>query len=257
MNKNKGIIAFCIIFLIILVLDFLFYKNIDIFLPTLENKLYSFEDNLKEEQKDFLIEMYEIFEMQSKNNQLTNFNIIKSKETIYNLIRNNICRDYTDKEFENIAFFTDELSNTIYGDLKTISIKHEYTKEENYLIIYSEDMQKIYYLDVIKGLINNTLFKIENENVLQLVQSPNKKDDEKYLNEEQTQTTNNERSKTELVSKGKMSFANIIKNIEFEPQTIIYRGSYYILKDNTKDITVYYETTSNVIFGLYIGFGKE
>ncbi len=63
-------------------------------------------------------------------------------------------------------------------------------------------------------------------------------------------------SKEELIKNAKISFSRFIKDIEFTPDTIIYRENYYILKDIQNDVTVYYNVNNDTILGFYIGFKK-
>ena len=74
------------------------------------------------------------------------------------------------------------------------------------------------------------------------------------MNEEELQYT--KKSKEILIANCKDIISNIIKEDKFNPDTIIYKNNYYILKDNTQDTTVYYNADNNSILGLYIGFKK-
>ncbi len=53
MKKIKGMAIFITIFLLILLANFLFYNNIDIFFTKNEGKIVSYENNLKKEEKDY------------------------------------------------------------------------------------------------------------------------------------------------------------------------------------------------------------
>ncbi len=52
------------------------------------------------------------------------------------------------------------------------------------------------------------------------------------------------------------AFSKAILNTKFTPDTIVYKGNSYLIKDSTRDITVYYDNNNDVIFGLYKGFNK-
>lgn len=246
MKRFKGTVIFIISFLIILALDFALYKNIDIFLPTHEKELYVFANDSRDKQDDFLIEMYNLFEMQNNCKPISDLNIIRDKEILYSLIRNNIYEGYSDNQFESVAkkdLYVGELSNTIYGDLKLICVMTSSStyKKTHYLVIYSEDMKKIFYLDVNQEEYTNTLVYVQDEYDFETTEIEN---------------LTNEKSKTEIVNKCELSFSALVKDYEFEPDTIVYRKGYYILKDNTKDIAVYYNDTDNIVVGFYIGFDK-
>lgn len=255
MKKIKGIAVFLVIFLAILFLNYLFYKNINIFLRTQEKELYSFESNTQKEQKELLYEIYEQVLMQNNYKKIDEEEVdeITKNNIIYNLIKNTIYKNVDEKEIELMANYIlsiGELSNTIYGNLKVVSDLEisKIGRWMNFLILYSEDMKKIYYLN-----INAESESYEKDQTVSEIQSEgNVIFDEKNENISQY----DKRSKEELVNNCKSSMLNLIKNIEFEPDTIIYKGNCYILKDSKRSITVYYNSIDNIIFGMHIGFEK-
>lgn len=256
MKKIKATIIFLIIFLLILAIDLLFYKHINIFLPTHEKEVFSFEKDITSENRDFLLTMYEQVEKQSNykmiyEKELSN---IEKNEIIYNIIKNSISNEMNDEQIKRLIieyFYMDELPKTIYGDLKVINGQCVYIdeigKEINFLILYSNDMKKIYYID--KNIVELEFFRN-----IELKYGGEEDKDELQETEEKLQY--DKMSKTELINNCKEILKEYIKNIEFEPETIMYKGIYYILKDTTKDITVYYNSNNNAILGLYMGFEK-
>lgn len=248
MKRFKGTIIFIISFFIILALDFALYKNIDRFLPTHEKELYVFENNSNSESKEFLSEMYELFELQNNCRPINDLNIIRKNEILYNLIKNSIYKGYNDDDFDKAVekdLYVGELQNTIYGDLNVVCVISY--KKTHYLVIYSEDMKNIFYLDVNQKEYTNSSSEFVEYYSKNTVY---------YIKENNAEDLTDEKSKTELINQCKSSFEELIKDYEFDPDTIIYKNSYYILKDNEKNITIYYNDTDNIIFGLYIGFDK-
>ena len=151
MKRLKGIAIFGIIFTIILFLDYILYKNLDKFMPTYENRVYSFENNSHVEEKEFLFEMYEQVEMQNKRYKDIDeeeLNNINKNEIIYNILRKEIFKDVEENKFKQIVmenFYTDKLSNTVYGNLKVIGNLYD---KPYIIILYSEDMSKVYYINL-------------------------------------------------------------------------------------------------------------
>lgn len=250
MKKIKETVIFIIFFLLILFVNFLFYKNIDIFLPTHEKEVYAYENNIKKAKKDFLIELYEQIEKQSEYKLIEDEEIetITGNEVIYNIIKNNIIENTVDEEIKEIMaenLYTEELSNTIYGELKIIDSLYQYTFNRNFAIVYSKDMTKLCYLDK-DEILNSILYK-GRINEIKETQIWNY-DEEIFLDDK--------KSKTELIDSCKMAISNLIKDSEFTPDTIMYIDNYYILKDISRDITIYYNANDNILLGFYIGFEK-
>ena len=252
MKKIKGTVTFFIVFLIILTLYMLLYKNIDIFLPIHQNELYSFSNELQKEQKEFLIEMYEQIQMQNnyKNIDSEEFKRISKNNLVYNIIRNNTYKEIIDEDLELLALdylYTEELYNTIYGNLKVVRGFNLGYSNLEFAVIYSDDMKKICYLN-----ISELLYIIESQYFDESyeIQSIFEEKSKEELNQDE------KRSKDDIINNCKERFLEFIKEYDFEPDTIIYKGNYYILKDTKQDITIYYDSNNNSIFGLYIGFGK-
>lgn len=147
MRRIKGTIIFIIIFLIILLFEFILYKNLDKLMPTYENKLYSFENEIEKEEKEFLFEIYmqvqESLEIKNDYKYINEeeLNNINKNEIINNIIKKYILEYVHEYKLEPI-FYISELTNTVYGDLKVIGNLY------SSIILYSEDMKKIYYADI-------------------------------------------------------------------------------------------------------------
>ena len=254
MKRLKGTVIFIICFLIILALDFTWYKNINRFLPTNEKELYSFPNDEKDDRNDFLSEMYEIVIMKNSYKQNIEFEEIRNNNILYNLIRN---INDEDNDIEELNSYISDLSNTIYGNLKALNIN---VNGMDYLIIYSEDMKKLYYLNVGEALANyESTYNIldEQADYYGIDQIQEEYNEEVILTESnENENTKVEKNIEKLRNNVKIAFSNMVKTYEFEPDTIIYRGNYYILKDSTRDVTIYYNDISDVIFGFYIGFNK-
>ncbi len=241
MKKIKGMAIFITIFLLILFANFLFYNNIDIFFTENEGKVVSYENNFKNEEKDFLIELndklenqgdYKIIKLESEETE----NIIKNK-VICNIIIENSLKNLTDSEIKEILAYTSfigKLSNTIYGELNILEI----VNTNFFKIVYSNDMSKLCYINMSEISYRSDSKEIDF--------SGYEKDILEY----------DKISKEELIKSAKISFSKFVKDIEFTPDTIMYRENYYILKDIQNDVTVYYNVNSDTILGFYIGFRK-
>lgn len=255
MKKLKGTIIFSVIFLIILIIYFILYKNIDILFPLPEKEIYSFENNSPKEEDDFLLGIYEQVEIQTNYKKINEeeLNNILENDILFNIITDNIFEKNIDQEelkcFFQSSVYTGKLYNTIYGDLKIVREFYNQKIKENSenLIVYSEDMNKIYYMD-----INNYFAAISKITINEGYEVPSNLQDEI----EQDLLEHDKKGKTEIINNCGEKFKKIINNYEFNSDIIINKGNYYILKDNTNDITVYYNSNENIIFGIYIGFGK-
>ena len=60
-KKIIQIIVFFIIFAIIVLSNFVIYKNIDKIIPTAQGEVYIFDNNLKQEKYNFLYDMYILY----------------------------------------------------------------------------------------------------------------------------------------------------------------------------------------------------
>lgn len=245
MKKLKGTFVFCIIFLIILIIDLIFYKNIDKLVPTMDKKIYSFENINKKSTEDFILDMLELSTTQNNFKELKSFDEIKSNEIIYNLIKNYIFKGYNEEEILEWNVYSAELPNTVYGNLKVISITQD---EYSYLITYSEDTKKVFYTnaDILSGIFNrgDDLIVVDSDY------------SEYSVENFYTDNLISEKNKAELINKGKNAFSNIIKECEFNPGTIMNNDNYYILKDTERNITVYYNVERDEIGGFYMGFDQ-
>lgn len=65
------------------------------------------------------------------------------------------------------------------------------------------------------------------------------------------------KSKEELVNEVQRKLSGIFTNYDFNPDTIIYKGSYYIFQDNVKDVIVYYNANAETVVGIYTGFNEK
>lgn len=272
MKKIKSFILFIIIFLIIVILDFYLYKNIDKLIPKNDGYLYIFENNVKEKNTEFLEEIFKYVEVTNyKRASKEEINRIIKNKTLYSLLKNYIYEisifekemnegKINVEEFKEILMeelYTGKLINTIYGDLNVIMIisnndNYYYSRNNSdYLIVYSNDMSKFYYLNVSKKIICENM--VENgidDNDKMIYYDENGE-------EKQLSTGISETNREEILNKVNKVFSKVFINKEFKPDTIIYRENYYILKDTTEDITLYYDKQEDTIFGLYIGFYTE
>lgn len=263
MKKIKSMLFFIIILLIILLFDFLIYKNTDILIPKDEKKLFTYsnsdDSNKENDGKDFLYRLYEQIEIKNDYRKISN----QELENVYNnKILNNLILSYIYKIDSNQAKYLEKiqsdlyvgnLTNTIYGDLKVLSIRDTYYEVPNNLIVYSEDMTKIYYFD---GLYYDTSYLYgRNEEYNAQAQGDTSIYD-KQIEEETNASKGNEQNRAKVLEKINKAFSDAVINTEFVPDTIVYKLNYYLVKDTTRDITVYYDQNNDVIFGLYKEFDK-
>lgn len=266
MKKLKNAIWFIIIFIMIFIVYFYIYKNIDKFIPKHENEIYFFANNIKNEQSEFLYEMIEYIQSSSYKSKFNeaDSNKIKENEILYNLIKKASDDFYEDEKYEAkimSSYLMGELNNTIYGDLKFITSEYTVSKKERYSIFwiaYSEDMSKIYYynpspISNVSSIGNEVIFDEYTEKGVETDISDGNVYDSN--NENIDDSKQYEQNKDEILQNGKKAFSNLIINKEFDPNTIIHKDNYYILKDTTRDITVYYDMDFDDIVGLYMGFG--
>lgn len=264
MKKIKGTIIFSIIFIVILILDFILYNNINYFLPSYENKLYSYANTSQIEQKEFLFEMYEQIEMQSNYKIIDekSFEELEKNNTLYNIIKNSILDDIDELKLKDAImeiFYIGEMQNTIYGDFKIFGNPYiGIGKIGSFLILYSQDMKKIYYLNIDeKNMIESINY--ENEygyGEVYEIRTDNDNDYDYDYDKFKYVTQDDKKSKTELIYRCKEFIKNMLNYDDFEPETIMYKENYYILKEPKRDITIYYNASSNMVIGFYIGFGK-
>ena len=255
MKKIKGIIIFCIIFLIILLIDFTLYKNINVFLLNEEGKIYTLADNSNKVQKDFSSEMFEMMYLENNFNQITDYEEIKNDEVLYNLIIKSKDEYFPEEDMFSDSYISESL-DTVYGRLRAININTNQLFGEDILIVYSEDTKKIYYLNFDKQ--SEMFSKLDDR--IDIGQMNNYKNEQEKLETSDVLTTDEisvtRRIRKELVRKVKEAFSNLMKNYKFEPDSIIYSGYYYVLKDNVEDITICYDANNDNIFAFYIGFNK-
>ncbi len=270
MRKLKNAIWFIIIFVMIFIVYFYIYKNIDKFIPKHENEVYFFANNIKNEKSEFLYEMAEYIEASSYNGIANEdeLNKIKENEILCNLIKK-ATNDFYGLEQEKYeikvmsSYFIGELNNTIYGDLKCLTDRYTTgAKKANYSIFwiaYSEDMSKIYYYNpspVSSYNSNQSVVSYEKYAIESKVDSDISDGDIYDSNNDNIDDSKQyEQNRDEILQNGKRAFSNLIINKEFEPNTIIHKDNYYVLKDTNRDITVYYDINFDDIIGLYMGFG--
>lgn len=216
-------------------------------MPTHEKEVYAYERDIKIDKKDFLMELYKQVEKQNEYKLIENEEIenITKNEIIYNIIKNNIIGNAVDEGIIKKNLYTKELSNTIYGELKIIDSLYQYNFEKNFTIVYSKDMTKLCYLD--KDEILYTI--LNKDDISEIKEGESLNFDEEIFQQDK-------KSKMELIDNCKTAISSFIKNSEFSPNTIMYRSNYYILKDTSNDITVYYNVNNNIVLGFYIGFEK-
>ena len=254
MKKRSGTIRFIIILIIIITLNLLLYKNIDFLIPIHENEVFAYENNLLGEKEDFI---YDIFNQINDRTQLeynnANDNTIeslKSNEVAYHFLYHYFFDMLQIEDEEEIEMAILELTNitklenTIYGDLNVITVGKRNVRS-NMVILYSDNMDKFYYLDgTFSGeyIFYNDYILIDSDGYEIKISNNNEE--------------NNKKNKEDIIENVKKALESFINDYEFDPDTILYRENYYILKDSEKDTTVYYYAEKNVIFGFYYGFGK-
>lgn len=254
MKRLKNVILFTITLLGIFLLDFVIYKNIDELIPKHQNELYKFSNNIsKNENSEFLYELYDYIENSDNYRKVLNDReTIKENSIVYNLIKNyTYDKEISDEYITEVLSALDigDLSNTIYGDLEFVTSR--YMKEKkyvvtNYYIAYSKDMKKICYYNHHKCGIYETDFSVSRMAAGY---------DDETQSELEADKTQIEQNKEEIIKCVKEEFSKAMINIEFNPNTITYKMETYILEDEEKDITVYYNKELNSIYGFYIGFG--
>lgn len=262
MKKVTNIIVFIIIILGIFLLDFVILKNTDKLVPKHENELYVIENTANSEESnsmDFFYNMLEqIYDINYKkisNNEKLNY--IKENQIIYNLIdkyynlqdsKENQTTYITTEEEHNLqdeellkAFnylYIGELNNTIYGDMQVICYGFfGNSKNVDYYIVYSKDMTKICYFNTNLSPIGSTYDSQSTE-----------------IYDIEDDGSHTDKNKEDIAKKGKELFDIMMPNIDFNSDTIIKQETYYILKDSSKNITIYYDEKTNTIFGFYMGF---
>lgn len=249
-RRIKNIILFIITLLAIFLLDFVIYKNIDNLIPKHQDELRTFaNDSNNKENYNFMYELCgQIENTDNYRKVLKDINIIKENEIIYNIIKNYIYEEEIENTYnidvELSKLYIGDLSNTIYGDLKFVTSRYVSSKyiNSNYYIAYSEDMKKICYYN-----LNSVIYDERDVSSAVVYDS-----EELGLESEKVQTDKN---KEDFIKNVKQEFSKIMKNVEFNPNTIYNRAGAYILEDEQKDITIYYNQEKNNIFGFYMGFG--
>ncbi len=74
--------------------------------------------------------------------------------------------------------------------------------------------------------------------------------------DESISSERNQQNRQKVLKSAVNAFSKAVLNIKFTPDTIVYKGNCYLIKDNSRDITVYYNNNNDIIFGLYKGFNK-
>lgn len=253
LRKLKNIIWFILIVLIILSIYILIYKNIDILVPKYEDVGYSFSIKEKEQNTEFLNKLADYINTYDYYRKISDEEIvnIKSNEKLNKLLTYIYCSGYDD-DFSLNGALVGTMYDTIYGDLNVIIQRYNYYKEKKksssivYMIAYSDDMNKIFYL-------NNTIS----------LSHPNTTENGLYIYDtEVVETSEEEAAKKEdltmstITQLAREKFFVAIPNTEFNPNTIMYDKPYYVLEDSENDITIYYDNYCGDIYGLYIGFGN-
>lgn len=228
MKKLKNILLFLVILIIIFCVNFFIYIHIDELIPKHENELYTFSQSNKNEDDELIYKIFEeIEDIVNYKESLTKSEIekIEKNEILYNIISKYIYEgEITRTDYREIIskfLHAGKLANTVYGDLEFVKSKH------GYYIAYSENLQKICYYNI---NTNSSVYSVD---------SP----------EKDTQTKEN------IIRKVKNKFDGIITNTEFNPDTIMHTYKNYILRDQEKDIVVYYDSECDNIYGFCIGFG--
>ena len=254
MKKYRGTIKFFVILIIIILLNLFLYQNIDLLIPIHENEVFAYENNLLGEKEDFIYDIFnqinDITEFEYNNaNDDNTIEELKNNEIVYSLLYNYIFKLQIADESEikdAILELTNitKLKNTIYGDLNVITVGAENIRS-NIAILYSDNMDKFYYLDATfsgKSTSYDDYILMESDEYEIKISNDDKE--------------NNKKNKAEIIDNVKKALESLINDYEFDPDTILYRENYYILKDSKKDTTVYYYAERNMIFGFYYGFDK-
>lgn len=254
LRKLKNIIWFILIVLIILSIYILIYKNIDILVPKYEDVGYSFSIKEKEQNTEFLNKMAEYINTYDYYRKLSDDEIanIKSNEKLNKLLTYIYHSEDDDYYFLEGAL-VGTMYDTIYGDLNVIIQRYNYYKEKKksssivYMIAYSDDMKKIFYL-------NNTI-SLSYSNAA--VNGPYIYDTDVVETSEEEAAKKEDFTMSTITGLAREKFFAAIPNTEFNPNTIMYDKPYYILEDSENDITIYYDSYCSDIYGLYIGFGNQ
>lgn len=248
-RKFKNIVWFILIVLMIFSIYILIQKNIDRLVPKYEDMEYTFAIKEKEQNTEFLhkladyINTYDYYRKISDNDIIR----IKSNEKLNKLLKYCYCSEDGEDYFFNRAL-VGTMYDTIYGNLNIIIQRYNYHNEKNKsssiacIIAYSDDMNKIFYL-------NNTL-KSNNSSIYVY-------DTEVVKNSEEESRKQEELTMATITQLAREKFYIAIPNMEFNPTTIMYDNPYYILEDSQNDITIYYDNDSKEIYGMYIGFGNQ
>lgn len=237
MKTLKKTILFIIILAIIFLLNYEIYVNIDKLIPKHENEIYTFANEIRQFDANFLYDMYEKIHRADSSKIVSEDELkrLEQNETINNLIKNYIYElDEEPTEWIKAILyncFSGKLENTIYGDLNILYLNNAF------YIAYSDNSEKLYYFNSAEDSDN---FKLHVET------SPNtqQEDDIEDL----------AINKENIIIAAQKEFSKILPNAQFNPDTIMYNYGSYILKDKQKDITVYFGKEKNIIFGLYMGF---
>lgn len=267
MKRTIQIIIFITTFIIILLIDFLVYKNIDKIIPTHQNEIYTFANHTKEQKYNFIFEMLmQIEETGNYKKILDNVELLKEKNLNSNIITNYVYKEVLEEDWQYIPLYEGSLDNTVYGDLKFITsrsyFKSNYNKIKevytNFYIVYSDDMKKVCYynFDNDKGLeANDYSIKIKENSAslgYEIKDELSEYDDSEENNEKQS--TESSKKKEELIKDVKEEFRKMNSNIDIQPNTIIKKTNFYILQDEQNKATIYYDDENNLIFGFCIGF---
>lgn len=253
LRRLKNIVWFILIVLIILSIYVLIYRNIDRLVPKYEDVGYTFAIKEEEQNTEFLHQLADYINTYDYYRKISDEDIIKikSNEKLDKLLRYYYCledgEDYLPK-----GALVGTMYDTIYGDLNIIIQRYNYYYTEKkksssilYMIAYSDDMNKIFYL-------NNTL----SMNNSSISESKTQIYDAEVENGEEEAGKQEELTMTTITQPAREKLFIAIPNMEFNPSTIMYDSPYYILEDSQNDITIYYDSYSSEIYGMYIGFKK-
>lgn len=260
LRKLRNAVWFIIIVIIIFGIYIFIYKNIDILIPKREDIGHAFPIEEREQNTEFLnqladyISTYDYYRKAS--NDIVN---IQSNQKLNKLLTyiHNGSEENMRSALDNMLVGT--IYDTIYGDLNIIIQRYSYykTKKESwsiqYMIAYSDDMSKIFYLNNSKNL-NNTMSSVNSatagENELKIY-------DAEMITSGEEGAKQEDLTMSTIMQLAREKFLVAIPNMEFNPNTIMYNKPYYILEDTENDITIYYDNYYNDIYGLYIGFGNQ
>lgn len=265
-KRLKNIVWFIFITFIIVTMYMLIYKNVDKLIPKRENEIFLFPMDSQDEKTEFIYEMYDYiiqFDYYKKPSESELANI-KSNSKIKKIFMEGLNTEekYIDKILESIQI--GRINNTVYGDLNVILFGYVNKKGKvvtnyiEYMLVYSDDFNKVFYFnnaslqDAEQSNLNSVVFDAENDEIKDIKTY----EEREHINDSFSASKPYDQDTSLIVQNTKQKFSQILEDVSFNPDTVMYKNYLYILKDTEHDITVYYNFSDNVICSFYIGFDK-